>query len=161
MIVTIEQNTMKKIIVASLAVLSMASMAEEIHGYIQDHYKNVARQIPSVQQVCRDVDVPVYDNYRGAPRGDAIILGGLVGNALGAATGLGGDVRTFGTIVGGIAGAEMSRGSGGGGRTGEFRRETHCSNVTSYTTQMEEVYSHSTITYTDDKGRSRTIQFRR
>ena len=157
---------MKKIVIASLTVISMASMAEEINGYVQDHYKTVARQIPSTQQVCRDVDIPVHvdrgPRYNNQPNGGAVLLGAIVGNALGKAAG-GEGAQTMGTVIGGIAGAEISRNQHhhDGGYVSESRRETRCSNVTTYTTQTEEVYSHSTMTYTDSNGRTRTIQFRR
>lgn len=134
---------------------AFSSMAWAGEAWVQDHYRDVVRQVPITQQVCNDVQVPVYSG-RSEPRGDAMILGGIVGNVLGAASGLGGDARTIGTVIGGIAGAEMSRGNSVGG----YRTEQRCSNVTHYSSQTEQVYSHSTVTFSHN-GRSYSVNFRK
>lgn len=144
-------NISKYIVGGAAAFIGMAWAGE---AYVQDHYRDVVRQVPITQQVCSDVHVPVHvDN---GPRGDAVILGGIVGNVLGAASGLGGDARTIGTVIGGIAGAEMSRGNSVGG----YRTEQRCSNVTSYSSVNERVYSHSTVSFTVE-GKNYSINFKR
>jgi hypothetical protein len=47
----------------------------------------------------------------------------------------------------------MNQGNAGGST------QTRCSTQTSYTETQQNVYSHSTITFTDNNGVSRTVKF--
>lgn len=143
---------MKHLVLIPLLAATTA-FAGEVSGTVEDHYRTVTRQIPHSQQVCQDVQVPVVRQQ--GPDTGAVLLGGIVGNAIGAATGIG-DARTLGTVIGGIAGAEMSRGNS----VDHYRIEQRCSVQTTYTQDTQQVYSHSTITFYDN-GRRHTVRFQR
>lgn len=146
---------MKKLILTTLLIGTAAvAQAQEI----LDHYRTVTRQVPNTHQVCQQVNVPVYGNTS-EPGPGGMLLGAIVGNALGRAAGVSGG-QTAGTIIGGIAGNEIARGQQRSQVT-EYRTEQRCTNQTTYTTVSEEVYSHSTITFTDKDGRRRIAQFNR
>lgn len=145
---------MKKFSLFSLLFVSSIAIADTAHiGQVQDHYRDISRQIPSTQTVCHDVQVPI----QGQPQADlgGVIIGGVIGNAVG--KGIGGEgSRAIGTILGAAVGSQMSAKPTVEG----YRIEQRCQNVTSYTTQSERVYSHSTIDFTL-QGRNYNIRFSR
>jgi uncharacterized protein YcfJ len=149
---------MKKLVLATMMTVSFAVMAEEVTAYVQDHYTNSTRRIPNTQQVCQEVDVPVYSSQPENSQG-GILLGAIIGNAIGRAAGVDGG-QTAGTIIGGIAGNEIARGQRRNEIAG-YRREQRCNNQTTYDTSTETVYSHSTITFIDSNGNRKSITFRR
>ena len=135
------------ILAVALIVVAIPAVADSVNGYVQDHYKSVINQQPHNQQVCRDVYVP---NRRGPD--DMItgaILGGIIGNNVTKNLPDGG---TAGAILGGLLG-HMNQGNAGGST------QTRCSTQTSYTETQQNVYSHSTITFTDSNGVRRTLSF--
>ena len=145
---------MKKLNVAiigtALALIAMPAQAynnNSTNASIQDHYKSIIKQQPHNQQVCRDVYVPNRvgpdDMITGA------ILGGIIGNNVTKNLPDGG---TAGAIIGGLFG-HMNQDNAGGST------QTRCSTQTSYTETQQNVYSHSTITFTDNNGVSRTVKF--
>ena len=123
------------------------ALAGNVNGYVQDHYKSIIKPQPHNQQVCRDVYVPNRvgpdDMITGA------ILGGIIGNNVTKNLPDGG---TAGAIIGGLFG-HMNQDNAGGST------QTRCSTQTSYTETQQNVYSHSTITFTDNNGVSRTVKF--
>jgi len=146
---------MKKLIFTTLLISTAAvAQAQEI----LDHYRTVTRRVPNTQLVCQQVSVPVY-GHTSEPGPGGMILGAIVGNAIGRAAGVSGG-QTAGTIIGGIAGNEISRGQQRA-RVTEYRTEERCTNQTTYSIVSEEVYSHSTITFTDRDGRRRIARFNR
>jgi uncharacterized protein YcfJ len=149
---------MKKIsIVMTLALTSGLANAEGAveNGYVTDHYKMVIVSTPQTHHECRTVEVPIYGQTRNDDVAGAItgtIIGGAIGHQFG--SGSGKDAMTaLGAIIGARQGAKRE-----GGVVG-YRQEETCSNVTRHSRREERVYSHSTITFTDDQGQSRTVKF--
>lgn len=94
-----------------------------------DRVEPVFRNAPMRErQECREVDVPVYSNNNsGQPSAGGMIIGGIIGNMIGAASGIDGG-QTLGTVIGGIAGAEIGRDGTSGNVTG-YQRQTQCHTV--------------------------------
>ena len=135
------------ILAVALIAVAIPAVADSVNGYIQDHYKSVINQQPHNQQVCRDVYVP----NRVGP--DNMITGAIIGNIIGQnVTKNLPDGGTAGLLIGGLFG-HMNQDNAGGST------QTRCSTQTSYTETQQNVYSHSTITFTDNNGVSRTVKF--
>ena len=114
------------------ALFATSANAYSTTGTITDHYKIVISQTPYSVEVCRDV------NVNGDKTGDALkgaIIGGIIGNNVGNIENGG----AAGAIIGGI--------------------RTQCTVETRYNEMSSEVYSHSTITFYDDDGRSHTLRY--
>jgi len=112
---------------------------------VERHYVNKEIKIPHIAQRCEDV----YQD--GDKTGDALtgaIIGGVIGNNVTKNVDNGGAV---GALIGGILGHQNSKAQGG------YRRV--CSDITTYSTEYQEQYSHSTITFRDQNGQSRTLRF--
>lgn len=128
-----------------LALSSTAAFAEtSSNATIEDHYKTVTKQIPYTEQVCNNVEVPIYGRTSGgASAGDVLggmIIGGLIGKGAtnddkGAAAG---------AVIGGMIAADKKQSQE---TIIGYRQETRCNNVTRYDTQIQEVYSHSTVRF--------------
>lgn len=140
--------------------LSTPVMADSVRATTKDHYRNVIKQVPSTERVCNTVEVPIYGEVRGqASTGDALvgaIIGGAIGNQVG-----GGSGKDAATVLGAIIGADVANKKGSSQQviTG-YRQEQRCQNVTNYSTIEEQVYSHSTITWTEN-GHQNTLRFQR
>ena len=135
------------ILAVALIAVAIPAVADSVNGYIQDHYKSVINQQPHNQQVCRDVYVP----NRVGP--DNMITGAIIGNIIGQnVTKNLPDGGTAGLLIGGLFGSLNQDNAGGS-------TQTRCSTQTSYTETQQNVYSHSTITFTDSNGVRRTLSF--
>ena len=135
------------ILAVALIAVAIPAVADSVTGYVQDHYKSVINQQPHNQQVCRDVYVP----NRVGP--DNMITGAIIGNIIGQnVTKNLPDGGTAGLLIGGLFGSLNQDNAGGS-------TQTRCSTQTSYTETQQNVYSHSTITFTDSNGIRRTLSF--
>ena len=133
---------MNKILIGAVAfaLITFNAKADTVNGYVQDHYKSVVQQTPHNQQVCQDVFI---QNRRGPDNLiSGALLGGIIGNNVTKNLPDGG---TAGAIIGGLLG-HMNQGNAGGST------QTRCSTRTTYTETQQNVYSHSTITFTDNNG---------
>ena len=137
------------------------AFADTVNANIEDHYRNVIKNVPQTQQICNTVEVPIYGRVQGgqASTGDTIvgaIIGGAIGNQVG-----GGSGKDAATVLGAIIGADVAnkRGSQQQVITG-YRQEQRCQNQTTYTRVEERVYTHSTIRFKEN-GRWITLQFQR
>lgn len=149
---------MKKLLIAScIAFAATPVLAESTTASIQDYYKTITRQTPHSQNVCSTVDVPIYGRTSGgASAGDVLggmIIGGLVGKG---ATGKD-DGAAAGAVIGGMIAADQNRGQQ---TIIGYRQETQCRVETTYSTQSEEVYNYSTITF-NDNGKRYVIRFQK
>ena len=137
------------VLVAALATSSQA-MANSKPTKIKvfDHTKTVVVNNPKKVRECRDVKVPVYDQYQ--TEGDAaggaflgMILGGLLGKGV---TGDDGGAAA-GAVIGGLVGAD--KGARPKTETGiiGYSLEERCDIVTINQETVIEVYSHSTIRF--------------
>ena len=131
------------------------TLAETTTATVQDHFKTVTKSVPYTETTCDIVDVPIYGkSSQGATSGD-ILLGALIGGAIG--NNIPGEKNggAAGAVIGGILANEA--GDNKQVVTG-YRREEQCKNITRYQTVYDEVYSHSTITFTSG-GRTKTLRF--
>jgi len=135
---------MKKILLATtlLVVSTGSAMAQTV----QDHYKLIINQVPYQVEVCRQVTTS------GDKTGDALmgaLIGGAIGNNVTKNVDNGGAV---GALIGGMIGHSNSKATGG--------TSTQCQIQTRYKEESKEVYSHSTVTFTDN-GKSYTVRFQK
>lgn len=132
-----------------IAVFFQQARADSINAYIQDHYKSIVQQTPHNQQVCSEVYVPNRNTVGPDNMLSGAIIGGIIGNNVTKNLPDGG---TAGAIIGGILGLQNEQNAGGS-------YQTRCTTRTSYTESQKNVYSHSTITFTDSTGTRRTIKY--
>ena len=132
-----------------IAVFFQQARADSINAYIQDHYKSIVQQTPHNQQVCSEVYVPNRNTVGPDNMLSGAIIGGIIGNNVTKNLPDGG---TAGAIIGGILGLQNEQNAGGS-------YQTRCTTRTSYTESKKNVYSHSTITFTDSTGTRRTIKY--
>ena len=132
-----------------IAVFFQQARADSINAYIQDHYKSIVQQTPHNQQVCSEVYVPNRNTAGPDNMLSGAIIGGIIGNNVTKNLPDGG---TAGAIIGGILGLQNEQNAGGS-------YQTRCSTRTTYTESQKNVYSHSTITFTDSTGTRRTIKY--
>jgi len=137
---------MKKLfVIIALLVGSPVLAANSVK--VQDFYKTITKQIPITTQVCRTVEVPIYESSTTFDESGAVIggvVGGVVGNQVGkgrgkqAATGIG-------AIVGAIVGGKKQQNNIVG-----YRQEQHCDNQTTYNTETHEEYDYSIVEFTEN-----------
>ena len=140
------------IVGAALALIAVPAQAynnNSTDASIQDHYRSIIQQQPYQVEVCQNVTTGGGDRTGDTLRG--AILGGIIGNNV---TKNMPDGGTAGAILGGLLGNMNSDARGG--------TQTQCSYQTRYNeVQQNDVYSHSTITFTDSNGRQHTLKFRK
>jgi len=113
---------------------------------VKDHYKSVIQKTPYYVEVCEDVVVG------GDKTGDALtgaIIGGVIGNNVTKNVENGGAV---GALLGGIIGHNNSK--------AQSRVETQCRREKRYNETVNEVYSHSTVSFLHN-GKSYTLKFQK
>lgn len=142
------------IFASSLGLLLATSVSAQAET-VKHHFKDVIVQKPYEVEVCKKVQVP-YGSKKEFDQNAAIIggiVGGIIGNQIG-----GGSGKEAATGVGALTGAII----GGNKRTGPegYRTETLCTMETRYTEEEKRIYSHSTVTFTDE-GKSYTLTFQR
>lgn len=138
------------------------------NGYVVDHFKTVSQSTPITREVCEIVDVPVY-GYSNTYGGEAstfdklggAIIGGVIGNQFG-----GGSGKDALTVLGAIAGADVMEKQARKRRYNDpnivsYRKEQRCSTEVSYEREEVRMYSHSTVTFTDESGNPREVRFKR
>lgn len=142
---------MNKILIGAVALslISFSAKADNVNAQIMDHYKNVISQTPHNQQVCSEVYVPNRNTVGPDNMLSGALLGGFIGQNVTKDLPDGG---TAGAIIGGLLGLQNEQNQGGS-------YQTRCSTKTTYTETAKTVYSHSTITFTDNTGTRRTIKY--
>jgi len=130
-------------------------------AYIKDWYVTKTIKTPSTTQNCREVDIPIYQNQSGNTDG-AEILGAIIGGVIGSKIGSG-DGSKVATGVGAIVGSKIGKNSAQNNNQVivGYKRQTVCETSTSYTTSTQNVYSHSTIRFTDKNGKVFELKFQR
>ncbi len=123
--------------------------ADTVNAQIRDHYKSIVQQTPHNQQVCSEVYVPNRNTAGPDNMLSGAIIGGIIGNNVTKNLPDGG---TAGAIIGGLLGLQNEQNAGGS-------YQTRCNTRTTYTESQKTVYSHSTITFTDNTGTRRTIKY--
>ena len=104
---------------------------------IQDFNKTISTQVPTTSKVC--------EWQQETSTGEGVLGGAIIGGILGEIFG-GGDAgtRNAGAIFGGIVGGDKA------GSSGQVKV---CKDVTTYSTQLDTVYSHSIATFIDGNKR--------
>ena len=132
-------------LIAIFFVCLVVSCTPAIASDVRDVFKTQTVQIPHTQRVCNDV-------YHGGDRtGDTLkgaIIGGIIGNNIKGEK----DGGAIGAIIGGMLGHSNSDASP--------NVITQCRNITNYTTETREVYSHSIISFIHD-GRHYKLRFQK
>lgn len=131
-------------------------------AYIKDHYITKVIKTPNQPvQTCREVDIPIYQNQSGNTDG-AEILGAIIGGVIGSKIGSG-DGSKVATGVGAIVGSKIGKNSAQNNNQVivGYKRQTVCETSTSYTTSTQQVYSHSTIRFTDKNNKVFELKFQR
>jgi len=137
------------------ATIGMTEKAFASETVIQDFYKTVTKNIPSTEQVCETKRVPIYGE--GKFDQDGAILGGIVGGIIGNQIGKGSGKEAatgVGAMIGAIQGGKGNREIIG------YQDVNQCYNKTSYTTETNEVYDYSTVTFYDN-GKRYIVKFRK
>ena len=122
-----------------------ANAYESVNATITQHYKTVIDRKPYVVEVCEDRTVS------GDRSGDMLtgaIIGGIIGNNVTKNVENGGAV---GALLGGMLGHNNSTATSGTRRV--------CYQQTRYNETATEAYSHSTITFRDQNGKTQTLRF--
>ena len=113
-----------------------------------DHTKTMRVDTPTTQRVCENMNVPVYVTT--TQQGNAS-AGALIGMLLGAAGGkaVTGDDKgaAVGAIMGGLVGADKGAQPKQKQSVVGYKQELVCNDVTSVSSQLVDVYSHSTIRF--------------
>tara|TARA_B100000941_G_C28480098_1_gene541614 strand:- start:298 stop:813 length:516 start_codon:yes stop_codon:yes gene_type:complete len=131
-------------------------------AYIKDHYVTKIIKTPNAPtQTCREVDVPIYGNTGGNTDG-AEILGAIIGGVIGSKIGSG-DGSKVATGVGAVIGSKIGKNNAEAKNNNivGYKRQTICETHTSYSTVEQNVYSHSTIRFTDKNGKVFELRFQR
>ncbi len=148
------------VLVTALAAptITMADTPTKVR--VVDYNKTIVSSVPSTQEVCENVKVPIYSSVK--TQGDAgggaligMILGGLLGKGV---TGDDGGAAA-GAVLGGVIGADK-----GQTRTEQvvvgYENERQCGTRTTYVNQERELYSHSIIHFRSG-GREYALRFQR
>ena len=148
------------VLVTALAAptITMADTPTKVR--VVDYNKTIVSSVPSTQEVCENVKVPIYSSV--TTQGDAgggaligMILGGLLGKGV---TGDDGGAAA-GAVLGGVIGADK-----GQTRTEQrvvgYETERQCGTRTTYVNQERELYSHSIIHFRSG-GREYALRFQR
>jgi len=137
---------------ASGAILAMgiatAAAAEVKDVRVYDHTKTMRVETPTTQRVCENMNVPIYGTT--TKQGNAS-GGALIGMLLGAAGGkaVTGDDKgaAIGAIMGGLVGADKGAQPKQSQTIVGYEKKLVCNDVTSVSSQLVDVYSHSTIRF--------------
>ena len=143
---------MKKISAVALTAIALASpvYAEGKLTNIKvfDHTKTMRVDTPTTERVCENMNVPIYGTT--TRQGNAS-GGALIGMLLGAAGGkaVTGDDKgaAIGAIMGGLVGADKGAQPKQSQTIVGYEKKLVCNNVTSVSSQLVDVYSHSTIRF--------------
>ena len=147
---SLKETTKNKLFYALLGIgfvlnVMPANAVDSVNATITQHYKTVIDRKPYVVEVCENRTVGgdrTGDTLRGA------IIGGIIGNNVTKNVDNGGAV---GALLGGIIGNNNSTATGGTQRV--------CHQQTRYNETATEAYSHSTVTFRDQNGKTQTLRF--
>ncbi len=148
------------VLVTALAAPTMSMAEQPSKVRVVDYNKTIVTSVPSTQEVCENVKVPIYSSV--TTQGDAgggallgMILGGILGKGV---TGDDGGAAA-GAVLGGVIGANESQ-----TRTEQrivgYETERQCGTRTTYVNKEREVYSHSIIHFRSG-GQEYALRFQR
>ena len=121
---------MIKVILPIAIVMGLTTpiLAEPVGSTSVHHvYKSEEQRTPRTKRICKEIDVPIYEQRKRQTRGSDVLGGALAGGMFAADAN-----RTENVIVG-------------------YRKEQgDCTNETYYTYNTHRVYSHSVMSFTLD-----------
>ena len=155
---------MKYILAVITAVFMVTNIAHAetternvVQSVVTHHYVTETIQHRISNRVCNEVDVPIYGNNGKAQTGEVLggaIIGGILGNQVG-----GGKGKDAATILGAILGADFANKKGGTKTIVGYKRTTVCEDTPTYELEERQVYSHSTIRFTDKDSNTYMLKF--
>ena len=145
------------VLLTSLLAANTAFAGPRDDASVKDFYKTVTTQIPHTQNICNTVDVPIYGTVGGGASGADVLGGMIIGGLLGKGVTGKDDGAAAGAVLGGIFSADKKQGKQ---QIVGYRQEQRCNRQTTYTTETNEVYSHSIVTFYHD-GRRQQVRFNR
>ena len=153
---------MKYIFTAILTLGMLANVAHagdnyRVNGFVEHYFTTKTTQHREANRTCNEVDVPIYGNNGKAQTGEVLggaIIGGILGNQVG-----GGKGNDAATILGAILGADFANKKGGTKTIVGYKRTTVCEDTPTYELEERQVYSHSTIKFTDKDSNTYMLKF--
>lgn len=111
------------------------------------------RKTPKDERVCRTEDVPIYSESQGGQSDlGAMIVGGLIGSAIGNKLSDNEGAGAAGTVAGAILGREHAKNSTGKGEIVGYRQQNVCETRTIMTEQtVEEITGYRNTIEIDNK----------
>lgn len=142
---------MKKFLAIALSVMATSAMAQTTYvqqaTVVEVSPKYEEFRVSRPQQICQQVEVPVYrtTTQRGGDNLGTFIVGAIIGNAIGKATGIDG-AQAIGGIVGGAVANEHQK-DHNTATTNEiigYRQEQRCG--TQYSTDVQQRFVGNYVT---------------
>jgi len=111
------------------------------------------RKTPKDERVCRTEDVPIYGESKGGQSDlGAMIVGGLIGSAIGNKLSDNEGAGAAGTVAGAILGREHAKNTAGQGEVVGYRQQNICETRTIMTEQtIEEITGYRNSIEIDNK----------
>lgn len=135
---------MKQFLFTAVSILTIIPvMAQEITAVTQDHFVQETKAYPV--QNCFEVEIPIYGRVDGGSNAADILGGAFIGGLLGKGITGENEGAAAGAFIGGLLGNEHSNQNMA---IIGYRPESRCN--TEYESYDITVYSHSTITFTDN-----------
>jgi uncharacterized protein YcfJ len=142
---------MIKVILPIAIVMGLTTpiLAEPVGSTSVHHvYKSEEQRTPRTKRICKEIDVPIYEQRKRQTRGSDVLGGAIIGGLLG--KGLTGQDNgaAFGALAGGMFAADANRTENV--IVGYRKEQGDCTNETYYTYNTHRVYSHSVMSFTLD-----------
>lgn len=143
-------------------VTATAAAADKIDRIkIYDHNKTVYVTTPIDKTVCKDVQVPVYEDVQvQGNAAEGALAGMIIGGILGKGVSGKDDGAAAGAIIGGLIGADKGAKPKTKRQVIGYELVQRCEEVTSYEQRQRQVYSHSTIRFYLN-GKRYVLEFQR
>lgn len=135
-------------------VVTPHAVAADITGVVTDHFDYVTQRLPTTTQECFIRQVPIYSEHSSDRQFGDMVMGAVIGSAIGNAIS---DKDGVGTL-GGVIGAHQASKNRSGEQIIGYRDETVCEPKTVNEQRHQRIYSHSTVEFWLD-GRRYRIRF--
>ena len=124
-----------------------------VQSVVTHHYVTETIEHRISNRVCEEIDIPIYSTK---DKTGNIIIGSILGGILGKQIGNDDGSTAIGAILGGTkanADAEKNKSIVG------YKRTTVCEDTPTYEIEERQVYSHSTIRFTDSNSATYMLKF--
>ena len=124
-----------------------------VQSVVTHHYVTETIEHRISNRVCEEIDIPIYSTK---DKTGNIIIGSILGGILGKQIGKDDGSTAIGAILGGtIANADAEKNKSIVG----YKRTTVCEDTPTYEIEKRQVYSHSTIRFTDMNSATYILKF--